>query len=290
MKTLTRILKASSAIVISVCNKVLVLHRPCHLIRTMDLGLGLLTGKRQAEAQGGAQAKTSKQDRDKDKKVNKEKGGDKLVQDIGRLALHASREVALVKGTITRVLIFDKTDGTKGQELFTQMKNISQAYTKTVAGLSQTERADYVSPHVFVWQDFLEWAKKEFGMEKQVGEYYKYMSLQVEAKLNHLVVTKQVDKTKEEEVTGVKQKLSRQEVAELTRIFKVAKCYDTTKGKIEFCAFDKPTKDLFSLIADQMKLHLNCKEKVGQAPKTELERRVERQVYSEASNARSSTS
>eukprot|EP00929_Paragymnodinium_shiwhaense_P052990 TRINITY_DN26532_c0_g2_i1.p2 TRINITY_DN26532_c0_g2~~TRINITY_DN26532_c0_g2_i1.p2 ORF type:complete len:270 (-),score=115.02 TRINITY_DN26532_c0_g2_i1:413-1222(-) len=264
----------------------------------MDLGMQLL-GKRSSD--GGTQAENAEGAASAAKhRKHGGKGGaaasgnrggagniDKLVMDIGRLALHASREAAMVKGIVSKVLVFSKKEDSVGLNLFNEMKAISANYTKEAKKMSKEEKAQYVSPHVFVWQGYLEWFKEKYssmGAANKINEYLEGLNKEMEQHIEQAIKIKILNKDEPEAVTAAKQKCMRDLVADKTRLFKVAKCYDTTKAKIEFASQDIPTQVIYNYTVGILKQEMGAQEKAGQAPKSELERRVEKQVYKQNSN------
>eukprot|EP00929_Paragymnodinium_shiwhaense_P119966 TRINITY_DN9187_c0_g1_i1.p2 TRINITY_DN9187_c0_g1~~TRINITY_DN9187_c0_g1_i1.p2 ORF type:complete len:246 (+),score=89.37 TRINITY_DN9187_c0_g1_i1:132-869(+) len=195
----------------------------------------------------------------------------KLVKDIGRLAVTTSREVAHLKAAVVTVLLFSREEGKLGAKLFSSVKDVTAAYMETTRALPAEKRREYVSPHIFVWRDFLE-NYKNVAQDKATGvAIEKY--LQVVVAESKELATSLVP---QDEAWALRLILS----AHL-EIFKINKCFDPKLARMEFAARNQVSCELFNLVLNDMKKNkdLAVQVRTGAAPKGDLERRVSAQVF-----------
>eukprot|EP00929_Paragymnodinium_shiwhaense_P119968 TRINITY_DN9187_c0_g1_i3.p2 TRINITY_DN9187_c0_g1~~TRINITY_DN9187_c0_g1_i3.p2 ORF type:complete len:275 (+),score=85.77 TRINITY_DN9187_c0_g1_i3:92-826(+) len=195
----------------------------------------------------------------------------KLVKDIGRLAVTTSREVAHLKSAVVTVLLFSREEGKPGAKMFASVKDVTAAYMETTRALPVERRREYVSPHIFVWRDFLE-NYKGTAQDKATGvAIEKY--LQVVVAESKELATSLVP---QDEAWAQRLILS----AHL-EIFKINKCFDPKLARMEFAARNQVSCELFNLVLNDMKKNkdLAVQVRTGAAPKGDLERRVSAQVF-----------
>eukprot|EP00929_Paragymnodinium_shiwhaense_P075257 TRINITY_DN38467_c0_g1_i1.p2 TRINITY_DN38467_c0_g1~~TRINITY_DN38467_c0_g1_i1.p2 ORF type:complete len:268 (-),score=83.45 TRINITY_DN38467_c0_g1_i1:256-969(-) len=196
-----------------------------------------------------------------------------LLAQVAKLTLSNSREVALVRGAMTTVIIFDRKPGTMGDNLMKEMKDTTASYAKQAKDMSSTERQTFASPHIFVWHAYLMFMQKECpGKQPLVVNVQKYLDW----------IDQQAMEA--EKAGRDKNQAARAAIAAQVKIMRFSTCYDPTKAKMEYYIVGAEAEGAFNECAKVMKEVLNGQVKQGQAPRGDLERKIAAALQSSASD------
>eukprot|EP00929_Paragymnodinium_shiwhaense_P040421 TRINITY_DN21107_c0_g2_i1.p2 TRINITY_DN21107_c0_g2~~TRINITY_DN21107_c0_g2_i1.p2 ORF type:complete len:287 (-),score=103.11 TRINITY_DN21107_c0_g2_i1:257-1117(-) len=190
-----------------------------------------------------------------------------LVQQVAKLSLTNSRDLALVKSVVVQTIIFQRN--TKAGKVAEVVKNVTEDYFSTTRKMGQQERAKLGSPHVFAWLealDFLLRTAKETGDTKLVELIQTHTGTTMEKAQANTPVSS----TDEAE----KQALYREEVQKVCKVFKIQKCWNPELARMEIVLAPQLMDTLYTALVDFLKVHAKAEVKLSQAPKTDTERKV----------------
>eukprot|EP00929_Paragymnodinium_shiwhaense_P015491 TRINITY_DN12358_c0_g1_i6.p2 TRINITY_DN12358_c0_g1~~TRINITY_DN12358_c0_g1_i6.p2 ORF type:complete len:246 (-),score=82.26 TRINITY_DN12358_c0_g1_i6:841-1578(-) len=227
---------------------------------------GLQVGKRGADATTAEQAKRP---RSKGSKKGGKGNMDDLVMAVAKFSVVNSRAISVLQAASLTVILFEK-ETPVGKVVHTQTKEAARQYTSTIAGKSPTEKASYISPHIFVWLGLvaslvtmLEEKKETYPYKQQIEKLQQFTD-------EYTLVAKEMQK----EFVVAEQVAMRMALAERIRTCRLSKCYNAALIKVELSGLGDKAQEAAKAVAAILCLEAKGQRKHGQAPRSDNERRV----------------
>eukprot|EP00929_Paragymnodinium_shiwhaense_P079517 TRINITY_DN41408_c0_g1_i1.p2 TRINITY_DN41408_c0_g1~~TRINITY_DN41408_c0_g1_i1.p2 ORF type:complete len:249 (-),score=65.04 TRINITY_DN41408_c0_g1_i1:81-827(-) len=239
----------------------------------MDLGL-----KRIADTEADVKEETATKHAKKGDKGGKGAKGSKaavddelakLIKSTARLALGTARDTAALKACVVRTIVFERD---KAAAIVDEIKKTTTQYSQTVKAMKAEEKADFSSPHVFVWHTLINTLSektKSKECEKHVhslSEHLKHLKTRGE-KLAQETFPADPQNHVIESVRDV--------IAEEVTLCRLHKCWNPTLMKLEMsAAVGSNAAQALSAVAYILAAEAKGKLKSGPQPKSDSERKV----------------
>eukprot|EP00929_Paragymnodinium_shiwhaense_P040416 TRINITY_DN21107_c0_g1_i1.p1 TRINITY_DN21107_c0_g1~~TRINITY_DN21107_c0_g1_i1.p1 ORF type:complete len:288 (-),score=110.47 TRINITY_DN21107_c0_g1_i1:355-1218(-) len=197
-----------------------------------------------------------------------DKGYTTLVQQVARLSLANSRELALVKSVVVQTVLFSRD--TKAGKVAETVKKTTEDHFAATKKINQQEKSLLGSPHVFAWLEALDFW---LGVCKQVNNepLRKLIEAHIGEMMEKATAALPADKQDDQ---ALKQKLYRDEVQKVCKVFKVIKCWNPEMARMEITPSPGLMTTLYPALIDFMTEHAKANVKTSQAPKTDTERKI----------------
>eukprot|EP00929_Paragymnodinium_shiwhaense_P067900 TRINITY_DN34134_c0_g1_i1.p1 TRINITY_DN34134_c0_g1~~TRINITY_DN34134_c0_g1_i1.p1 ORF type:complete len:263 (+),score=89.69 TRINITY_DN34134_c0_g1_i1:121-909(+) len=260
-----------------------------------EAGISMMTsmvGKRSSEEPSSQGATKHGQKGDKGKGSSNSSGASakeiqqlgNLVTLIGKLTLQGAREIATLKAILVRTIISPKEEELNAN-MVDKVKEATQGYYEATKGLPNSQRKDYRPPHSMAWLALCNYLLESKGL---LGE--------VKAKEIENLVQEHVKQVKQQamelgKATGVKVegegpelgRLCRHVIADTVKVCKVSKTFNPKDGRLEIQAMAntaayRVTMEIVGLII----VHSKGQLKNSQAPRNDLERRIQAMINNES--------
>ena len=222
-----------------------------------------------AEAVAGASAPAAKAARAKRAEASQDSKGETklmaLIVLVAKLALGSAREVAMIKSIVLIVFTFEKA---AVQAMVDGIKMTTTQYTAAVKQLPQGQKGSLGSPHLFVFDTFIQSIKglcASLHMETLLPPILRY-----EEEINKKVAQLEADGT-----PGDKAAWKRMAVQSQVRVFRVIRCWNQDLLRVEANFVDGvPALSAFEAAMTLLTKVAKGSRKTSQAPKGDLERKI----------------
>eukprot|EP00929_Paragymnodinium_shiwhaense_P056916 TRINITY_DN28491_c0_g1_i1.p2 TRINITY_DN28491_c0_g1~~TRINITY_DN28491_c0_g1_i1.p2 ORF type:complete len:262 (+),score=89.82 TRINITY_DN28491_c0_g1_i1:1248-2033(+) len=200
------------------------------------------------------------------KDLDKDSLQDLLVQ-VAKLALGSAREVAVIRSVVMKVATFEK-EASKIPDI---VKQETAGYTAEVRALEPKDKEDFGPPHPFIWHALMKFLG---AIQAQEGPKYPACHAHVvqvheEAKKNQAALPEEAQK----DIGWHMREIYAQHV----KVLRVRRTWNAKIMKLEMAVSEEilVTKAATELM-DYLKKEARAKIRVGAAPKTEVERKVQK--------------
>eukprot|EP00929_Paragymnodinium_shiwhaense_P072226 TRINITY_DN36657_c0_g1_i1.p1 TRINITY_DN36657_c0_g1~~TRINITY_DN36657_c0_g1_i1.p1 ORF type:complete len:212 (+),score=53.92 TRINITY_DN36657_c0_g1_i1:171-806(+) len=165
-----------------------------------------------------------------------------MIAAVSRLALSNARDVAMVSSAVLVTVTFSKE---KGEQLINLVKEVQRLCFQKSKESSPTERADMLSPHLYVWP-----------------ECVRFLSLKCSEESKALIQEHNVQLKKRQDFLGTAAKMSTEKalltaIGEVVKVVRMSKCYDPTKWKFQIHVEGHP-EPVAKALLDYMLVHMQA--------------------------------
>ena len=229
---------------------------------------------------GKGKSKSSQQEREEDSDNTSNKALVRIITLIGKLSLGTARETAMIKSAILQVCLFDKQPTNKAlPKLEEAAKAATAAYAAKAKTLSQPEKATFGSPHIFAWAEFCKSTLMAAQMLKlaQPAATIEAHILDIETKAAKLVA----DTNGKMELAAA----AREETQNQVKVFRIQKCWNKELARLEMnTTYGTTAEKAGDAILTVLKSAYGGVMKKSQAPKSDLERRLQAWIDTKGKN------
>eukprot|EP00929_Paragymnodinium_shiwhaense_P057845 TRINITY_DN28973_c0_g2_i1.p2 TRINITY_DN28973_c0_g2~~TRINITY_DN28973_c0_g2_i1.p2 ORF type:complete len:293 (+),score=98.02 TRINITY_DN28973_c0_g2_i1:71-949(+) len=202
-----------------------------------------------------------------------------LVCSVARLSLTSSREIATIKSAILAVNIFQRETLPMGP-LADKVKAVTEDYHEAAKRAAPNEKQAMGSPHVYAWLEavgFLTQTLKDIQNKTEMEKRLEQLLQQQDTKLMQVAdeaVKAKPNVTEPAEQNKIKQEAIREAVASYCRVFRVMKCWNPKMARLEMHITGPEGSEMCGLLMGFMDKYAAGMTKVGQAPRSDTERRI----------------
>eukprot|EP00929_Paragymnodinium_shiwhaense_P083116 TRINITY_DN44150_c0_g1_i1.p2 TRINITY_DN44150_c0_g1~~TRINITY_DN44150_c0_g1_i1.p2 ORF type:complete len:288 (+),score=104.60 TRINITY_DN44150_c0_g1_i1:76-939(+) len=204
-----------------------------------------------------------------------------IIMQLAKLTLSNARGLAAVESAVITTMIFNKEEGA-GKLLHDELKAVANAYTNTVKTLAQDKKAEYAPPHTYVWQGLITFVHRH-TMEVAEGPMHRANKLMVELTNIYIDGAKQELQTEDKEIYI---KHVPHVIGQHTKICRLSKCWNAKMAKLQIMTGTSTmAMEVNELVSKFMVINCNAKVKMGAAPRTDAERRIQAWIDTQSTGA-----
>eukprot|EP00929_Paragymnodinium_shiwhaense_P075176 TRINITY_DN3842_c1_g1_i1.p2 TRINITY_DN3842_c1_g1~~TRINITY_DN3842_c1_g1_i1.p2 ORF type:complete len:288 (+),score=66.45 TRINITY_DN3842_c1_g1_i1:195-1058(+) len=216
------------------------------------------------DATGVADASSSKV-ANKAGKVGKDVAKEMTVLS-SRLALQTAREVSLLRSGLLRAMVFKREGG--AEEIVALSKATTTAFFEKVTSTEgKLAKAKLLTAHVYVWLGLLAWMEKNIESKETVQAHWEALKADATLLFEECPM-----------VSGDKELALRLAVAEVVPVIRFKTCFEEGMSRVEIRT-EGHAKPVQKVLLHHLMQKAGGVLKVGSAPKSDLERRLEKLVH-----------
>ena len=186
---------------------------------------------------------------------------------IARLLLSVSREQAVLKSILVQCLLLP----TKGTRIFAEVKLVTTACNAETSELTQAQKQSRPSPHLLVWNVFLQVYKDLPEVVAHLAEIEKLAAEMIEEKTAAALAP-----FSPPEIETMKINFRIAQLSQTMFVARCIKCWDPERCRVELCAKQGTlTSVAVEAVLSHMEMHQAGERRRGQAPTGKLERVIE---------------